>query len=148
MKKYLSTALLLTICFINISAFAQKVPEKVKDAFQEMYPSAKEVVWENQLVRYIVSFENKNVSSRAIYSSSGNWQNTTTALSDREVPETVKEGFDKSKYAEDWEIQKTEIVESPKYDLLYKVYVAKNEIQKKNLFFTKEGRLLKENLTL
>ncbi|SMO67387.1 PepSY-like domain-containing protein [Solitalea koreensis] len=148
MKKRLTTTLLLAFCMVSISAVAQKVPEKVKEAFHNKYPSATEVVWENQLIRYIVSFELKNTSSTAVFSSGGNWQSTTTPLEEKEVPASVKDGFDKSKYAEDWEIQKTEKVESPEYSLLYKVYVAKNDIQKKNLFFTKDGRLFKENLTL
>jgi hypothetical protein len=59
----------------------------------------------------------------------------------------VKDGFSKSKYA-DWEMKEFYLIELPDDVVQYRVHIAKNDVQKKNLLFSSEGQLIKDNITL
>jgi hypothetical protein len=59
----------------------------------------------------------------------------------------VKEGFQKSKYAE-WKVTDVRIIYRPGGTDRYRIKAEKNDIQKKNIFFNKSGRLVDDSLTL
>jgi hypothetical protein len=61
----------------------------------------------------------------------------------------VKDGLSKSKYAgAEWEIRDVTVKYLPGNVTQYQIQVAKNDVQKKNLLFSNDGQLLKDNNTL
>ena len=63
------------------------------------------------------------------------------------LPEAVKTAKDKSKYSE-WDTGIIEKIMLPEDKIQYRVQVEKNDFQKKNLYFTPDGKLLKDKMTL
>ena len=83
----------------------------------------------------------------ASFSSKGEWQGSERELEFSQLPGEVKDGFSKSKYAGREKKAAFEVQELGK-PLRYRINVQKSGIQKKNLYFDVNGRLLKESITL
>jgi hypothetical protein len=145
MKYIFSAILLLTAA--GLQAQVRSVPSIVKETFQAQYPGAEEVSYEDNLVSVQVNFTLNGEKMVASYTNKGRWKETEKDWSFEKLSEDVKTGFDKSKYA-DWEILQTRIVYRAGGAELYKVKVEKNDLQKKNLFFNKKGRLVEDSLTI
>lgn len=141
--------LLFIFLLAGASSFAQlrKIPAAVTDAFKEKYPHASKVEWKDKVSVFTATFEENDVQYQARFNSKGEWVSTEKELEEAELPSTVKDGLDKSKYAE-WPVEKTYKIELPDDVIQYRVSVAKSDIQKKNLLFNSEGRLLKDKITL
>lgn len=146
---------LLSLSIFNVAprfSFAQtseEVEERIQEDVMERYPDLEEFNLENQLIRVIVDFELRDTSYVLNYSSKGKWQSTLYSIDVDDLPEEVKDGYDKSKYAVGWEITAAEVYEkSSSRELQYRLTVSKNQLQKKYLYFNHKGRLLKDVLTL
>ena len=81
------------------------------------------------------------------FDNSGVWKESLTKLEESEIPEAVKDGHSKSKYS-DWKISKVEKIESSDSTTKYRLQVSKGDIKKKILYYTSEGKLSKDNITL
>lgn len=125
----------------------RKIPASVTEAFKEKYPHATKVEWKDKVTSFAASFEEDDKQYEARFNSKGEWQETEEQIDEEEIPETVKDGLEKSKYAE-WEIRKVRRIELPDDAVQYKVQVEKNDIQRKNLLFSSDGKLLKDNITI
>jgi hypothetical protein len=125
----------------------RKIPAEVTNAFQEKYPDAKSVEWRDKLSSFTASFQLDGTDYVAQFSNKGKWENTEEGIDESDLPEAVKTGFEKSKYAE-WEMGQTTKIELPGDEFRYRIEVAKGDIKKRNLYFNSEGRLLKDKLTL
>ncbi len=68
-------------------------------------------------------------------------------ITEAELPAAIKDGFQKSKYATDWTIEKYNKKPCVKKDQ-YHVEIEKSDIQKKNLLFDSNGRLVSDKITL
>ena len=68
-------------------------------------------------------------------------------MEDSLLPAEVKDGLDKSKYA-DWAIRSVYTIDLPGDRVEYRILVAKNDLQRKNLVYSADGRLLRDNITL
>ena len=150
MKKLLPA--FLTIFFISagISAsFAQvrKIPSEVTEAFKQKYPEATNVEWRDKLSNFSAIFESDNQHYQARFNSKGEWQLTEYEIEESDLPEEVKDGFDKSKYA-DWEIGTIYKIELSDGSSQYRIETIKNDVRKKNLYFNSEGRLVKDKITI
>jgi hypothetical protein len=132
---------------IVVNGQIRKVPASVTEAFKEKYPNATNVEWKDKVTSFAASFEEEGKQYEAKFNSKGEWQETEEMINEEEMPETVKEGLEKSKYSE-WEIIKVRRIELPGDVVQFKVQVEKSEIQKKNLLFSSEGKLLKDNITI
>lgn len=148
MKKVFSVFLALFILGITIS-FAQvrKIPSEVTEAFKEKYPTATNVEWRDKLSTFSAVFESDNIHYEARFNSKGEWQLTENEIEESELPEVVKDSYDKSKYA-DWEIGKINKVELSDGSIQYRIETVKSEVRKKNLVFSSEGKLLKDRITI
>lgn len=149
MKKILYIAGLLILSINTTNTFAQlrKIPAEVTNAFQEKYPNAKSVEWRDKLSSFTASFQQDSTTYIAQFSSKGEWENTEEAIDESELPDEVKNGFDKSRYA-DWNMGQVTKIELPGDEFQYKIEVAKGDIKKRNLYFNSEGRMLKDKITL
>ena len=141
--------LFFLLTFFSITAFSQvtKVPQSAKDNFAHQYPTAQNVIWDNDVINVNARFELNGEKLNAEYSNKGIWKKTEKSWDYDKLPETVKDGFNKSKYA-DRGVTETVIVYLPGDVEQYRLKVEKNDLQKKYLFFNKDGRLVREAITL
>src|ERR1043166_5324022 len=100
MKKlsFIVTILLMT----TVTSFSQvtKVPAAAKENFSRQYPNAQDVNWDNDVVNVNVRFTLNGESMNAEYNNKGIWRNTIQKFTFDRLPEAVKNGFSKSKYAD------------------------------------------------
>lgn len=150
MKKLIALSLSIVLLFVaQNTLFAQirKVPAAVTEAFKQKYPEAANVEWKDKMTSFVASFDWKDSKYEARFTSKGEWKDTEQEIGSGGLPDAVKDGFAKSKYA-DWEIGTAYRIELPKDVVQYRVHAVKSDIQKKNLLFNSEGKLLKDNITL
>lgn len=150
-KNAIGALLVFLITGLAFGAGAQsseEVENRIKDDVMERYPGIEEFTLQNQLVRVVAEFELNDTSYTSVYSSKGKWQSTVYGIDPSDLPEEVTDGYDKSKYAVDWEITAAEIYDTPAKGVQYRLTVEKNQFQKKYLYFNENGRLLKDALTL
>lgn len=131
----------------NVLAQVRKIPASVTDAFKAKYPNASKVEWKDKLTAFYADFDNGSGHYGARFTNKGAWEYTEQALHEADLPAAVKDGHSKSKFA-DWSIESVTKIELPGDKVQYRVQVKKSDLQKKNLLFSSEGRLLKDNITL
>jgi hypothetical protein len=83
---------------------------------------------------------------QARFESNGKWIGADKKIPQEQLPAAVKDGLSKSKYA-DWQIGTVRCNYLPEGVIQYSMLVSKSDLQKKNLLFTSDGRLLKDNTT-
>ncbi len=147
MKKSMLTILLLIGVVVAGTAQFRKIPSDVTDAFRKKFPNAEKVAWKDKLSSFQASFIMDDDQYTASFSSSGDWEETDRKSSYDELPDDVKDGFEKSKYAE-WKPGDVYVVEKRDEDISYRIFVKKSSLQKKYLYFSSEGQLLRDALTL
>jgi hypothetical protein len=94
-----------------------------------------------------VSFIQDGESMIASYTNKGLWKETQKEWSFDKLPDEVKIGFEKSKYA-DRDVTETIVLYLPGDIIQYRVRTKKNDVEKKYLYFNPKGRLLRESVTL
>jgi hypothetical protein len=150
MKKFISISLLsVAMIFLVSNSFAQirKIPAEVTEALKQKYPDASNVTWKDKLTAFSAGFEINNEKYEARFTDKGEWKNTDKEITESDLPVEVKDGLSKSKYA-DWGLKSVTHIDLPDNKVHYRIQVAKSNVQKKNLLFTSEGQLLKDNATL
>ncbi|MFT4153588.1 PepSY-like domain-containing protein [Parafilimonas sp.] len=139
------------LLFFLIVVWAQaqlgKIPAEVTDAFVARYPHATHVEWRNKLHVYEAHFKLNSYIITASFSSKGEWEGSERELEFNQLPGEVVDGFSKSKYA-DREKKTAYEVQVLGKPLQYRINVQKSGIQKKNLYFDANGKLLKESIVL
>jgi hypothetical protein len=148
MRKVLS--LFAVLVFFSFSSFSQagKIPAVITTNFEKQYPTAKDVEYKDALTSVQVHFKMDDAKMIAKYNSKGEWKETEKEWSYDKLPPEVIDGFQKSKYADDWKVKETAVINSSGGFERYRLKVEKNDIQKKYLFFSKEGRLMREAVAL
>jgi hypothetical protein len=143
------TLLCVGLLLFTLSSFSQlrEIPKEVEQAFTAQYPNAAAVEYRDNLVNVKIAFSLKGEKMIASYNNSGKWKETEKVWSFEQLNADVKDGIQKSKYA-DWKVTETKIVYRPDGVELFRVKVEKNDIQKKHLFFNVSGRLIEDFITL
>jgi Putative beta-lactamase-inhibitor-like, PepSY-like len=149
MNKKIFLMTLISFAFFANKSFSQirEIPEAVEDAFSGQYDGAVNVDYKDQLAWVYVSFELNGEKMTATYNNKGTWKETVKDWTFDKLPEEVKDGFEKSKYA-DREVEETKIIYLPRGAEQYRLKTRKNDVEKKYLYFNTKGRLLKEAITL
>lgn len=149
MKLFRLFVIFFSISISSAQGFAQvtSIPEQAKENFFRQYPDAKNVQWENNVVKVNVRFEQDSNKLNAEYSNKGIWKNTLKDWTYEQLPEDVKEGLKKSKYA-DREVTDVKVLYLPGYVIQYRLRTEKNNVEKKYLFFNTAGRLIRTSVTL
>ena len=143
----LFTAVLFTLAMLPAAAQLRKVPAEVTEAFKAKYADTKNVEWKDKLSGFEADYEMNGAQYRSRFSNKGEWQFTEKDLDDNSLPAPVKDGFGKSKYA-DWETKTTTWIENSDNTVQYRLFVRKSSVEKRYLLFDKDGRLLKDSITL
>jgi hypothetical protein len=148
MRKKIFIALVAVTGFSMQAAHAQlrKVPAEVTNNFTGKFPDATNVEWQDQLVDFKVTFDEKDKNYVVKFMNDGAWKSTERIIKLDYLPKSVKKGFSKGEYAK-WEIREVTILETPENKNQYKITVAKNNINKKDLLFNADGQLVKEDFT-
>ncbi len=123
------------------------IPEQAKESFFKQYPDAKNVKWENNVVNVNVRFEQDSSVMNAEYSNKGIWKNTLKDWTYDKLPNDVKEGYNKSKFS-GREVTDVKMLYLPGYVIQYRLKVEKSGLEKKYLFFSTEGRLMRSSVTI
>ena len=148
MKKIFFLILIIgTGLVFTANAQIRKIPAEVTNAFSEKYNDAKNVEWKDKLSNFAATFELNGDKYEAKFNKKGEWINTEKELDVNDLPDNVKDGLAKSKYA-DWELKSLYKIDLPDEKTQYRVHVVKTSVQQKNLLFNSAGKLLKDNLTL
>jgi hypothetical protein len=149
MKKLFHLMLISGFFFTATAAHAQfrKIPGVVTDSFKGKYPNAETVSWEDKVSAFQATFTQNDENYEARYSSKGEWLGSQKKIQEDKLPAAVKDGLAKSKYA-DWEVKTVVTHYLPGDKEEYGIGVYKKGLNKKNLLFSSEGQLLKDNYTL
>lgn len=142
--------LLLTGFFFfarTASAQVDKLPAPIRETFTGQYPHADSIQYIDNFLYGTVNFVDDGYHTTANYTKKGVWKSSEKTWSFDQVPNTVKDGLSKSKYA-DWKVEETKIVYRPGGVERYRIKVGKNDVQKKYLYFNKDGRLVEDAITL
>jgi hypothetical protein len=134
---------------MTITGFSQsaKVPKVIQDSFTRRYPTATDVKWENEMLYYSVRFKIDDTKMIAEYEGKGVWRNSRKDWTYEKLPTVILDAFKKTKYAE-WPVNEVKIVSTPKDPELYRLTVGRDEFNRRNLYFNKTGRLVKDSFTL
>ena len=149
MKRLFPLLLMFALVTTSITSFAQvrKIPSEVTESFKQKYPGATNVEWRDKLSSFSAVFEENDVQYEARFNSKGEWQLTENEIEETDLPDAVRDGYEKSKYAE-WEISKIHKIELADGSLQYRLETVKSDVRKKNLYFNSEGRLIKDRITI
>ncbi|MGZ3839010.1 MAG: PepSY-like domain-containing protein [Flavisolibacter sp.] len=129
--------------------FAQgdDVPQAVKQTFTQQYPHAENVEYKDNLLHVWVNFTQDGEKMKANYKKDGQWENTEKDWQFDKLPDVVKDGFRKSKYA-NRTVEETKIIYRAGGTQWYRIKTKKNDLQKKYLYFNDQGQLLEDNITI
>jgi hypothetical protein len=151
---YMNKKIVLMGCaclfFFLHPSFAQlrPIPTAVTNAFSKQYSGATDVKYSDQLSGVFISFKLNGDKMTASYTNKGVWQKTEQESTFDRLPEEVKNGFQKSRYA-DRAIDETKLIHQPQTgdSVQYRLRAVKSGVEKKYLLFNSQGRLMKETVT-
>ncbi|MBN8876297.1 MAG: PepSY-like domain-containing protein [Sphingobacteriales bacterium] len=148
MKKIVLAGMVILLC-ASVPAFSQirKIPKAVEETFANQYREASDIDFKDQLVSVDVHFLLNGDTMVASYTNKGIWKETLKRSNYDELPQEVKDGFKKSKYA-DREVEDVTVMYLPGDITQYRLKAKKNGVEKKYLFFNPKGRMLRESITL
>ncbi len=138
----------IALAVISNQTFSQirKIPASATENLKQKYPNADKVEWKDGLSHFTAKFQLDGKDYEAHFDNDGNWKESLTKIEESDLPAAVKDGHAKSKYS-DWSIDKVEKMESAD-KFQYRLQVKKGDLKKKVLYYTSEGKLTKDNITL
>jgi hypothetical protein len=131
----------------SLSAQIRKIPADVTESFKSRYPHAERVSWKDDLRSFEAQFILNNYEMKANFTSDGDWLQSDRKMKYDELPEAVKDGYEKSKYTY-WEMVSVYEITKNMDPLQYRVLIKKSGVQKKYLYFSADGKLSRESITL
>jgi hypothetical protein len=117
------------------------VPENVKNAFNKKFPQAKNVHWDKESnTEWEAEFKMNSKNYSANFGTDGTWKETEYEISEKELPETVKNTLNKD--FNGYDIENAEITETPD-SKAYEVEVEKDEITIE-VVIDEQGKIIKQ----
>lgn len=149
MRKIAVLTLLITLsCGAGLQAQFRKIPAAVTDSFKKQYPDATNVEWKGKLSYFESDFTLAGDKYIAKYNSAGEWKTSEKTILEDKLPAAVKDGYQKSKYTDEWKIKEYTVLYLPGNITHYRLFVRKSGLSKKYLVFNDAGKLLEETSTL
>lgn len=131
----------------NTQAQIRKVPAEVTEAFKTKFPDTKNVEWKDKITSFQASYEMNGDKYESRFNSKGVWLQTEKDITEDALPASVKDGYSKSKFT-DWELKTVTWLESKDAGIQYRLFVRKSGVEKKYLYFNKDGKLVKDSITI
>lgn len=147
LMKPLLVLFIFTLFAAAASAQIRKIPASVTEALVQKYPKAEKVEWSDKVSYFLAAFESKGDVYTAKFDSKGEWLGSQKVIEENDLPKAVNNGFEKSKYAE-WEVKEVYRLYLPGDETQYRILVRKSDLEKRNLIFSEEGKLMKDGMTL
>jgi len=149
MKKICLLALVMfSLSALNYTqAQIRKVPAEVTEAFKAKFPDTKNVEWKDKITSFQASYEMNGDKYESRFNSRGVWLQTEKDITEDALPASVKDGYSKSKFT-DWELKTVTWLESKDAGIQYRLFVRKSGVEKKYLYFNKDGKLVKDSITI
>lgn len=121
----------LLFSFFALSSYAQKisadnVPETVKNAFKQKFPTAQKVKWELDYENYEAEFKMDKKEMSATFSKDGEWIETETPIKVSALPQSVKDFL--STNFSGFVVKEAEKEETLK-GIMYELEIKKGEIE-------------------
>lgn len=120
----------------------KNIPEGVRSSFNERYPNAKQVEWEQKNGFYVADFRNDGCDTDAWFDNNGIWYMTETDVPFDALPEVVKSTFKSSQYGS-WRVDDVDKLEKNGLELLYVIEAEQGE-QEVALNYSADGVLVRE----
>ena len=140
--------LICSASYGTVTAQLRKIPAECTDAFKNQYPTGSQASWSDKLSYFQVNFSMDSGIYIAKYDSKGVWKGSEQTVTTDKLPAQVKEGYDKSKYTDEWKIKECTVLYLTGNVMEYRLLIRKSGIQKRYLLFNASGKLLSENSTL
>ena len=139
MKKLIIVA--IVAMFSTTALHATEVPEVVKKAFQQKFPTAKKVKWEKEKNNdFEASFILNDKEVSAVYSIDGQLKETETVIAVSELPKSVIDAL--AKKDANAKIEEAEKIERSDNTIIYETEVKINK-KKTELLFDSNGNEIK-----
>jgi hypothetical protein len=133
----------LSVATLNLITPTEPVPEAVRDAFEQKYPTAQAVQWEAEDTEYEAEFVLEGVPMSASFSPDGQWLTTETEITPAALPQLVKDLL--VEYDPAATVTEAETVERPGRPLAYEVELAgKTEVIELLIRVDKQTAVLEE----
>lgn len=118
------------------------VPSEVQNAFKTLYPSAKNLSWEDKNGYKVAEFKtSNNEEANAWFDNSGSWYMTETDIAFNNLPQAVKTAFQGGEY-KTWQIDDIDLLEKKGLESVYIIEVEQQE-READLHYTADGLLIK-----
>jgi uncharacterized membrane protein YkoI len=118
------------------------VPESVKTAFKQKFPTAQKVTWELDYENYEAEFKVNKKEMSAKFDKDGNWIETETPIKPSAINPEVKEFL--SKNFAGFVVKEAEKVETAAKGVVYELEVKNGEIEYE-LVVSEKGQLISRN---
>jgi hypothetical protein len=148
MNKFMAFLLICSATFGSAAAQFRALPAPVTDAFKNQYPKAAQAAWSDKLSYWQVIFNIDSDKYLAKYDNKGAWKGSEQTITADKLPAPVKDGYDKSKYTDEWLIKEYTVLYLPGNVIKYRLLLRKSGVQKKYLYFNASGKMLQDNNTL
>ena len=137
--------LVLSCLLMGANAQFRSIPAEVTESFDKKFPLANHVTWKDKITSFQAEFQEEKQKVRASFTSKGEWLKTEKNYDYAKLPAEVKDGFTKSKYAS-YKVREVSEIDDNEKGLQYVVVVKKGDLTKRNLYFTKSGQLVKDDV--
>ena len=117
------------------------VSAETKTAFDEKYPSAKDVEWETRNDYLVVDFKQDKVEKEAWFDNSGTWYMTETDIPFVRLPDMVKTAFQQGEYST-WKVDDVDMIERRDVETVYVLEVEQGNSEV-DLYYSSDGILVK-----
>lgn len=112
-----------------------------RTVFEELYPGAKDVEWEQKGNYMVVEFKEGRVEKEAWFDNQGNWFLTETDIAYDQLPTAVRTAFENGEYST-WHVDDVDWIERAGMEDLYVLDVESGE-RDADLHYSKDGILVK-----
>jgi hypothetical protein len=127
----------------SVSAQLRDVPAEVTTAFAEKYPNAKNVSWSDKISSFQATFKDNGAICEARFNKDGIWKETEKAITLEQLPSSVQEAFNSSKFKE-WTLRTVAKIDKNNGGSEYRIYVKDDTIKRKYLYYSEDGKLIRE----
>jgi uncharacterized membrane protein YkoI len=153
METIITIVAIILVLFFIISINKKNVPVRLKHAFKNKFPSAKNIDWMKSKKFYEVIFFQDRAEKKARFDSAGNWIETKSLIFPENVPEKIrKRALDKFPDCQFNDVSKIEnnrgevyyklIVTTDQVNYLVKINESLNIIQTRNLTADKVSKFV------
>jgi len=145
MKKVFVIMMSAVFVIASQSVFAQlrSVPAEVTTAFASKYPNASDVSWDDKVSSFQATFKDNGATCEARFNKDGVWKETEKAITIEQLPSSVQEAFNSSKFKE-WTLRTVARIEKNNGGSEYRIYVKNDTVKRKYLYYSEEGKLIRE----